>query len=112
MASDDVDPPVFSACSVYVQYQNKEYLGSIDRYNIEYYTMYSASSEFDNTITHQTAMQPLFVDIPVSSDGKYSSVRKHKLHTAKQTQRLLRPYLVFIRSSIFTPFVYFLLYTK
>lgn len=64
-------PPVYSACSVFVQYQNKEYLGSIDRYNIEYYTNFSSASEFDDTITHKTATQPLFIDIPVSSDSKY-----------------------------------------
>lgn len=36
-------PPEYSACSVFVQYQNKEYLGSIDRYNIEYYTNFSSA---------------------------------------------------------------------
>lgn len=65
-------PPVFSACSVYVQHQNKEYVGSIDRYNIEYYTSYSAPSEFDDSVLHQTATKPLFIDILVSSDNKYS----------------------------------------
>ena len=65
-------PPVFSACSVYVQYQNKEYVGSIDRYNIEYYTNYSSPSEFDDSISHQTVMQPMLIDIPISSDNKYS----------------------------------------
>ena len=65
-------PPVFSACSVYVQYQNQEYIGSIDRYNIEYYTNYSSPSEFDDTISHKTATNPLFIDIPISSDNKYS----------------------------------------
>ena len=65
-------PPIFSACSVYVQYQNKEYLGSIDRYNIAYYTTYSDASEFDETVTHQTATQPLLIDIPVSAESKYS----------------------------------------
>lgn len=65
-------PPVFSACSVYVQYQNQEYVGSIDRYNIEYYTNYSSPSEFDDSVSHQTATQPLLIDIPISSDNKYS----------------------------------------
>lgn len=64
--------PVFSACSVYVQYQNQEYLGSIDRYNIDYYTNYSSPSEFDDSVSHQTATQPLLIDIPISSDNKYS----------------------------------------
>lgn len=65
-------PPVFSACSVYVQYQNQEYVGSIDRYNIDYYTNYSSPSEFDDSVSHQTATQPLLIDIPISSDNKYS----------------------------------------
>lgn len=65
-------PPVFSACSVYVQYQNKEYVGSIDRYNIAYYTTYSSPSEFDESVTHQTATQPLLIDIPISAESKYS----------------------------------------
>ncbi len=65
-------PPVFSACSVYVQYQNQEYVGSIDRYNIDYYTNYSSPSEFDDSVSHQTATQPLLIDIPIPSDNKYS----------------------------------------
>ena len=65
-------PPVFSACSVFVQYQNKEYIGSIDRYNLDYYTNYSSPSEFDDTVSHQTATKPMFIDIPISSDNKYS----------------------------------------
>lgn len=65
-------PPVFSACSVYVQYQNKDYIGSIDRYNVSYYTMYSSSSEFDETVSHETATQPLFIDILISPESKYS----------------------------------------
>lgn len=65
-------PPIFSACSVYVQYQNQEYVGSIDRYNIEYYTNYSAPSEFDDSVSHQTATKPMLIDISVSSDSKYS----------------------------------------
>ena len=65
-------PPVFSACSVYVQYQNKEYVGSIDRYNVEYYTGYSSPSEFDDTVSHRTATEPLFIDIPISSNNRYS----------------------------------------
>ena len=65
-------PPLFSACSVYVQFQNKEYVGSIDRYNIEYYTNYSSPSEFDDAVSHETATKPIFIDIPISSDNKYS----------------------------------------
>lgn len=65
-------PPVFSTCSVFVQYQNQEYVGSISRYNISYYVNYSSESEFDDTVAHQTATQPLFIDIPISSDNKYS----------------------------------------
>ncbi len=65
-------PPVFSACSVFVQYQNQEQVGSIGRYNIAYYVNYSSESEFDDTVPHQTATQPLFIDISVSSDSKYS----------------------------------------
>lgn len=65
-------PPVFSACSVFVQYQNQAYIGSISRYNIEYYVNYSSESEFDESVTHQSATQPLFIDIPISSDNKYS----------------------------------------
>lgn len=30
-------PPIFSACCVYVRFQNKEYVGAIDRYNVAYY---------------------------------------------------------------------------
>lgn len=65
-------PPVFSACAVYVRYQNKEYIGSIDRYNVEYYGSFSAPSEFDDSVVHKTATEPVFIDIPVSSDPKYS----------------------------------------
>lgn len=65
-------PPVFAACSVFVQYQNKEYVGSIDRYNIDYYTNYSSTSEFDDTVSHQTATKPMLIDIPISSNNKYS----------------------------------------
>ncbi len=65
-------PPVFSACSVFVQYQNQEYVGSISGYNISYYVNYSSESEFDETVPHRTATQPLFIDIPISSDNKYS----------------------------------------
>ncbi len=65
-------PPVFSACSVYVRYQNKEYVGSIERYNVDYYGSFSAPSKYDDSITHKTATKPIFIDIPVSSDSKYS----------------------------------------
>ena len=65
-------PPVFSACSVFVQYQNKDYVGSIDRYNIEYYTNYSSPSEFDDTISHRVATKPMLIDITISSDNKFS----------------------------------------
>lgn len=65
-------PPVFAACSVFVQYQNKEYVGSIDRYNVDYYTNYSSPSEFDDTILHEAVTKPMLIDIPISSDNKYS----------------------------------------
>lgn len=65
-------PPVFSACAVYVRYQNKEYIGSIDRYNTDYYGSFSAPSEFDDSVSHKTTTRPVFIDIPVSSDPKYS----------------------------------------
>lgn len=65
-------PPVFSACSVYVRFQNKEYIGSINRYNVAYYGSFSAPSEFDDDVTHETAVQPIFVDIPISTERKYS----------------------------------------
>lgn len=65
-------PPVFSACSVYVQYQNKAYVGLIDRYNVAYYTSFSSPSEFDETVSHNSATQPLFLDISIPADVKYS----------------------------------------
>ena len=65
-------PPVFSACSVYVRYQNKEYIGTIDKYNVEYYGSFSAPSKYDDSVSHKSATQPIFIDIPVSSDHKYS----------------------------------------
>ena len=65
-------PPVFSACSVYVRYQNKEYVGSIERYNVNYYGSFSAPSKYDDSVAHKTATKPIFIDIPVSSDSKYS----------------------------------------
>lgn len=65
-------PPVFSACCVYLRYQNKEYVGSIDRYNVAYYGSFSAPSEFDDSVSHKTATQPVFIDIPISADHKYS----------------------------------------
>ncbi len=65
-------PPVFSACCVYVRFQNKEYVGLIDRYNVAYYGSFSAPSEFDDNVTHKTAVQPIFVDIPISTEHKYS----------------------------------------
>lgn len=65
-------PPVFSACSVYVQYENQAYLGEIDRYNIGYYVNFSSPSEFDETVMHRTATQPLFLDLSVSAESKYS----------------------------------------
>ena len=65
-------PPVFSACSVYVRYQNKEYVGSIERYNVDYYGSFSAPSKYDDSVAHKTATKPIFIDIPVSSDSKYS----------------------------------------
>ena len=65
-------PSVFSACSVYVQYQNKDYVGSIDRYNVSYYTGYSDLSEFDDSVSHINATEPLFIDIPVSPEKRFS----------------------------------------
>ncbi len=65
-------PPIFSACSVFVRFQNKEYVGLIDRYNVAYYGSFSAPSEFDDSVKHKTAIQPIFVDIPISTENKYS----------------------------------------
>ena len=65
-------PPIFSACCVYVRFQNKEYVGAIDRYNVAYYGSFSAPSEFDDEVTHESATQPIFVDIPISTEHKYS----------------------------------------
>lgn len=65
-------PPVFAACSVYVRYENQEYVGSIDRYNIDYYLNFSSPSEYDDEALHQTAMRPLLIDIPISANGKNS----------------------------------------
>lgn len=65
-------PPIFSACSVYVRFQNKEYVGSIDRYNVAYYGSFSAPSKFDDGVTHKTATQPIFIDIPISTENRYS----------------------------------------
>lgn len=65
-------PPVFSACCVYVRFQNKEYIGTIDRYNVAYYGSFSAPSEFDDEVTHKSATQPVFVDIPIPTERKYS----------------------------------------
>ncbi len=73
-------PPVFSACSVFVQYESADYVGSIDRYNIQYYLNYSSDSEFDDAALHQTATKPMFLDIPISSDGKYSKECKVTIH--------------------------------
>ena len=73
-------PPVFSACSVYVQYENKDYIGTIDSYKIDYYLNFSATSEFDDAVSHQTATQPMFLDIPISSDGKYSKECRVTIH--------------------------------
>ncbi len=73
-------PPVFSACSVFVQLGNEEYIGSIDRYNVDYFTNYSSPSEFDETVSHQTKTEPIFLDIPISSDGKYSKECKVTIH--------------------------------
>lgn len=73
-------PPVFAACSVFVQYESEEYIGTIDRYNIDYYLDFSAPSEFDDAAIHQTATKPIFLDIPISSDGKYSKECKVTIH--------------------------------
>ncbi len=73
-------PPVFAACSVFVQYENKDYVGTIDRYNIDYYLNYSSPSEFDDAVAHQTATKPMFLDVPISADGKYSKECKITIH--------------------------------
>lgn len=73
-------PPVFAACSVFVQYENIECVGTIDRYNVGYYLNYSSPSEFDDSVSHQTATRPIFLDIPISSDGKYSKPCKVTIH--------------------------------
>lgn len=73
-------PPVFSACSVYVQYQNADYVGSVDGYNINYYLNYSSPAEFDGSVSHKTATKPMFLDIPISADGKYSKECKVTIH--------------------------------
>ena len=73
-------PPVFAACSVFVQYDNKDYIGTIDRYNIDYFTGFSSTSEFDDAVSHQTATQPMFIDIPISADAKYSKECKVTIH--------------------------------
>ena len=65
-------PLIFSSCSVYVQYQNKAYVGSIDKYNIAYYTGFSSTSEYDDSVSHETKTEPLYIDIPISSERKYS----------------------------------------
>lgn len=65
-------PPVFSACSVYVRFQNKEYVGLIDRYNVAYYGSFSAPSEFDDEISHETAVKPIFIDVSITPEHKYS----------------------------------------
>ena len=65
-------PPVFSACSIYVHYQNEAYIGAIDRYNVGYYISYSSPSEFDETVVHESETQPVFIDIPISAELKYS----------------------------------------
>lgn len=82
-------PPVFSACSIYVQYQNQEYTGLIDRYNISYYNNYSAPSEFDNSVTHQTATKPVFIDIPVSSNPKYSKECMVTIHYESENDNFI-----------------------
>lgn len=65
-------PIIFSSCSVYVQYQNKTYVGSIDKYNIAYYTGFSSVSKYDDSVSHETKTEPLYIDIPISSERKYS----------------------------------------
>ncbi len=73
-------PPVLSACSVFVQYSSADYVGTIDRYNIDYYVNFSAPSEFDDSVLHNTATEPLFLDIPISADGKFSKECKVTVH--------------------------------
>ena len=65
-------PLIFSSCSVYVQYQNKAYVGSIDKYNVAYYTGFSSPSKYDDSVSHETKTEPLYIDIPISSERKYS----------------------------------------
>ncbi len=73
-------PPIYAACSVFVQYENIECVSTIDRYNIDYYLNYLSPSEFDDEVTHQTATEPMFIDIPISSEGKYSKECKVTIH--------------------------------
>lgn len=82
-------PPVFSACSIFVQYQIEEYIGSIDRYNVAYFISYSAPSEFDDSVVHESETQPLFIDIPISSDLKYSRECMVTIHMNRTTIILL-----------------------
>lgn len=65
-------PPVYSACSVFVQSQNKEYVGGIEDYNLAYYITYSTPDETDEDAVHATETSPLFVDVPISADGRFS----------------------------------------
>ncbi len=53
-------PPVFGACSVFVRLDNEEYVGTIDRYNLDYYVNFSSPSEFDDSVSHKTATKPVF----------------------------------------------------
>ena len=62
-------PPVFSAYSVFVQSENKAYVGSIDRYRIDHYIDPAANPEFDDAVSHFTATEPMFLDIPIPADG-------------------------------------------
>ncbi len=73
-------PPIYDASSVFVQFENEATTGTIDRYNINYYLTYSTPDEFDDTVSHKTATQPMFLDIPISSDGKYTKECKVTIH--------------------------------
>ena len=82
-------PPVFSSCCVYVRYQSKEYVGRIDGYNVAYYTNFSAPSKFDDSVTHETATEPLFIDIPVSTESKYSKECSVTVHYESDNDNFL-----------------------
>lgn len=73
-------PPMFGACSVFVRLKNENYVGAIDRYNLEYYINNSSPSEYDDGVSHKTATKPMFLDITIPADGKYSEGCKVTIH--------------------------------